>query len=69
MMRRGSANTDIVLISVAMISPLRSRISGRAPETASEAACLRFWVVSGLTPRNTSLPEMSPNTAMKASPT
>ena len=41
MMRRGSANSEAVFTSVARISPLRSRMSGRAVATASAAGAAR----------------------------
>ncbi len=54
MMRLGSAKTDIVLTSVARMSPLRSRRSGRAPETASSAAPFKVCGGSCDTPSTTS---------------
>jgi len=46
-MRRGSANSDGVRTSVARISPLRSRMSGRAVATASWAMARRDPCPSG----------------------
>ena len=62
---RGSANSDTERMSVARISPLRSRMSGRVAATAS---CADRHAAEGgrsVKPRRASRPPISTNSAVK----